>query len=86
MRHIKEKYEMPCNYIESSIEEFYILKDFLELYGVEARMCSAYGDTCVWQIRNGYKDWAHLYRNNQITGSNIINIVEENIKKGCYSR
>lgn len=37
MKHITEENKSPCNHIESSIEEFYILKDFLKLYGVEAR-------------------------------------------------
>ena len=85
MKHIKEEYGQPCNQIESSKEEFYILKDFLKLYGVEARMIMCCGDTCVWQIRNGYKDWVHLNSNEKVC-ERIINIVEENIAKNVYSR
>ncbi len=86
MKHIKEEYGQACNKIESTIDEFYILKDFLKVYGVETRICSACGDTCIWQIRNGYKDWANLYSNDKITGQNIIDIVEKNITDGSWDR
>lgn len=85
MRYITEEYKMPCNIIESKMEEFYILKEFLKKYGVEARMISACGDTCTWQIRNGYKDWVHLNRNEKVC-ERIIDIVEENIKRNSYAR
>lgn len=86
MKHIKEEYGSPCDKIESTFEEFEIMKDFLKSFGVEARLCSACGNKCEWQIRNGYKDWAHLYANNQITGQKIIDIVEEDIKNNSYAR
>lgn len=84
MKHIKEEYGQPYNKIESTIEEFYILKDFLRIYGVEARKCSICDGICTWQIRNGYKDWANLYSNDTITGQNIIDIVEKNITDGNW--
>ena len=85
MKRITEQYGNPCDYIESTIEEFFMLKEFLKNYGVEARMISASGDTCEWQIRNDYRNWVHLKRNVKACES-IINIVEENIKYDVYSR
>lgn len=85
MKHITEEYGSPCNHIESSIKEFYILKDFLKLYGIEARMIMSCGNTCTWQIRNGYKDWVYLNRNEKVC-ERIINLVEENIENNVYSR
>lgn len=85
MKHIKEEYGQPCNIIESTVEEYYTMKNFLRIYGVETRMIMSCGDTCTWQIRNGYKDWVNLNRNEKVC-ERIINIVEENIETGCYSR
>lgn len=86
MKHIKEEYGSSCNLMESSLEEFYILKEFLIHHGIEARICSIHRENCVWQIRNGYKDWAHLYSKIQITGQKIIDIAEEGIRSKCYER
>lgn len=66
MKHIKEEYGSPCNHIESTVEEFYTMKNFLKIYGVEARMIMSCGDICTWQIRNGYKDWVHLNREKKL--------------------
>lgn len=85
MKHITEEYGSPCNHIESTIEEFFILKAFLKEYGVEARRISACGNVCEWQIRNGYKDWVHLNRNEKVC-ERIIDTVEENIATNVYSR
>ena len=85
MKHITEEYGSPCNKIESTKAEFFILKSFLEKYGVEARMISACGDTCEWQIRNGYKEWVHLKKREKVC-EGIIELVEEDIKSGCYRR
>lgn len=85
MKHIKEEYGSPCNIIESTNEEFFILKNFLKEYGIEARRISACGNTCQWQIRNGYKDWVHLNSENKLAQT-IISIVEDNIKNNTYAR
>lgn len=85
MKHITEEYRQPCNIIESTVDEFYIMKNFLKIYGVEARMIMSCGNTCTWQIRNGYKDWVHLNRSEKVCES-IINIVEEDIENNTYSR
>lgn len=86
MKHITEEYGQPCELIESTCEEFFVLKEFLKRHGVEARLCIMSGDMCKWQIRNGYKEWAHLYKNDTITGSKIIEIVEADIKSGNWCR
>ena len=85
MKRITEEYGTPCNEIESTIEEFLILKAFLKEHGVEARMITVCGNTCKWQIRNGYKDWVHLNKNEKVC-ENIIDTVEENIKNNSYAR
>lgn len=85
MKHITEEYGQPCDIIESTVEEFYIFKNFLKLHGIEARMIMSCGDTCTWQIRNGYKDWVYLNKNEKVC-ERIINIVEENIENNVYSR
>ena len=86
MKHITEEYGQPCNKIESTHEEYLLLKNFLKAYGIESRMISGCGDKVEWQIRNGYKIWAELYRDNQITGQKIIDIVEDDIRSNCYQR
>lgn len=85
MKRITEEYGSPCNKIESTYEEFYILKAFLKEHGIEARMITACGNTCEWQIRNGYKDWVYLNKNEKVC-EGIIDIVEENIKDNSYAR
>lgn len=87
MKYITEDHGSPCNIIESTPEEFFMFKEFLKKYGVEARRIYSCGNTCKWQIRNGYKDWVHLYRNGKEESKceRIIHIVEENIKNNSYS-
>ena len=86
MKHITEEYGQPCELIESTCEEFRLLKEFLKRFGIEARRCVSDGKTCKWQIRNGYKEWAHLYKECEITGNKIIKIVERDIESGHWCR
>lgn len=86
MKHITEEYGQETNIMQSTLEEYHILKNFLTMYGIEVRMISIIDNTVEWQIRNGYKDWAHLYSNDNITGQKIIDIVEDNIKSGSWCR
>ena len=86
MKHITEEYGQPCEVIESSCEEFYILKEFLKRHGVEARQIISDGKTCKWQIRNGYKEWAHLYKGCSVHCKNICEGVEADIESGHWCR
>lgn len=86
MKHITEEYGQPCEQIESTCEEFFVLKEFLKRHGVEARLIIVKGDRCKWQIRNGYKDMVQLHKNNTISCNKIIEIVEADIKSGHWCR
>lgn len=85
MKHITEEYGTECNKIESTYEEYMILKKFLEVHGVEARRCSGCGNKVEWQIRNDYKNWVHLNKNEKVC-EQIINTVEDNIRRKSYQR
>ena len=43
------------------------------------------GDTCVWQIRNGYKNWVHLNKESKLAQI-IIETVEDDIENNAYAR
>ena len=60
MKHITMEYGQETNLMESSVEEFYVLKCFLEKHGVLIRMCSLCDGIVVWQARNPYQVWANL--------------------------
>lgn len=86
MKHITEEYGQPCDLIESTCEEFFAMKEFLERYGVEARMISSYGDTCKWQIRNNYREWVRLSRETSERCKWIVKIAEKEIEEGHWCR
>ena len=86
MKHITEEYGQPCDLIESTCEEFYIMKEFLKRFGVEARQCISYGNTCRWQIRNNYKEWVCVSRGISERCEWIANAAEEEIKSGHWCR
>ena len=86
MKHITEEYGQETNKMQSTLEEYHILKGFLTMYGIEVRTILIVGNMVEWQIRNGYKDWSNFYRNNNITGQKIIDVVEDNIKNGSWCR
>ena len=86
MKHIQEKYGMECNYIESSYDEFLIMKEFLKKHGIEARTMTYWrgdeGEKCTWQIRNPYQFYAELCRGHN--GNEIVKMSEEEIKSGRW--
>lgn len=86
MKHITEEYGQPCELIESTYEEFVILSEFLKRHGVEVRHCRSDRNTVVWQIRNGYKEMAHLYKGQSKHCETICRVVEEDIKSGHWRR
>lgn len=63
MKHITMEYGQETNLIESTLEEFDILKKFLEKHGVLIRKCIMCGDVVTWQAKNPYQIWANLNRN-----------------------
>ena len=63
MKHITEEYKQPTNDIESTREEFEIMKAFLEEHGVLVRKISVIDGVVKWQAKNPYKVWAELTRN-----------------------
>lgn len=83
MKHITERYGSPCDLIESTYEEFCIMREFLKEYGVEVRKCSSLGNVYVWQIRNVYKDNAGF---KHLTGAEITERSERAIENGYWCR
>ena len=82
MKYITEEYGQPCELIESTCEEFFIMKEFLKQHGVEARLVMSYGEVCKWQIRNVYKYWCF----GTINGSEIAKRAEKEIESGNWCR
>ena len=82
MKHITEEYRQPTNDIESTREEFEIMKAFLEEHGVLVRKISVIDGVVKWQAKNPYKVWAELTRNENKVSKNAEN--EMHSRRWCW--
>lgn len=82
MKHITEEYRQPTNDIESTREEFEIMKAFLEKHGVLVRKISVIDGVVKWQAKNPYKVWAELTRNENKVSKNAEN--EMHSRRWCW--
>lgn len=86
MRLITQEYGQPCELVESTLEEFYVMKELLKRNGAEARLVSRYCNSCVWQIRNNYKEEVDMKRGISSVCDRIIKTVEADIESGHWCR
>lgn len=83
---ITERYGQPCEIIESTLEEFYIMKNVLKSNGVEARLISCTSEKiCTWQIRNSYKDALKIASIYSDYAKKLYNRVEKDVKEDVWS-
>lgn len=89
MKHITEQYGSKTNLIQSTYEEFNIIKDFLHQLNVECRLVLVDGseNTCLFQARNTFE---HVCYDKFIIDNDKMEKLQKNckeeIKKGMYGR